>query len=892
MDALWRAAALRSRPTRSDLDWSLAKYAQAVRAADSGSLRQAADFVDWLMTDGRVSGAWEQGTAMFGVAPRFETDPTLATQLAVDMVRDFAECEQEKLFLWGYNLGIGAARVEYSLLHLLAPTCTVTAWDMQHFAIRRDVVDGATVDQLYAMTDQGEDPVTPGKGWIVFTPFGAKEPTKRGLWRKLARPVLGKEQMTMDRLRTSEVTPILVAETTGLSEAQRIQFRDDLVPSDDTRIVLPKGCKVSAVDVASGTRGTIQKDGIEDAKEEIATIINGTAVTTEGSSGFSNGDVQMGVAEAIKTKREQAFSTAVGEQYTTEWARIAYGYQGPAIYPRWLGAANAQADAPTDVPDGIKIDLTPSDIATVVKVDQFLASLNLPSIGGADGSLTVAQYQAKNAATIGAAAAALDGQASPSSPTVAAPAGASPSAAGAPPANDVAPSTPVAASMDEQTDESIEAYAIELTDAQERACEHGRSNKCTICGIERVRALKRGEDGEVLRDDEGRAVHAIQWRPITQARIAMAAATMRREWKHGFALASLGDKAPTRVMLFKWGENQSDYGPVFLTKAEAEKAIKDFGSREMMFDLEHLSLNRDEAGKHYNPDAMGSAKRLALDDVGMWAEDVTWTDEGRARIESKRTRYTSPAFDVDKQGRVIAITNCAITALPATRYITPLVAASATGTKTRARGNIMDEKTALMAIALACGLAPDATPDDVAKAAIGKMTGNEPAEEPAEPMVDPAAMGAEVDPAAPVEAMSVIRSKLGGDTKSLALLDALEQNAKANSLALSRIKAMEAQAEANERAALFRDHANKFTPESAKAYAKAPIDALRTFVQFASPVADTRKLSQPSKVQSIGANGLTAEQAAYAAKHKIDPARYAMALSSPRVAHLLSKGQA
>ncbi len=707
---------------------------------------------------------------------------------------------------------------------MLDPKCTVRAWDMQHFAIRREYgPGGGACDQIYAMTDGGEEPVTPGRGWIVFTPFGEMEPTKRGLWRKLARPVLGKEQFYMDRLRTSEVTPIIVATTTGLSEVQRVQFRDDLLPSDDTRVVLPKGCDIKAVDVASGTRGSIQKDGIEDAKEEIAVIINGTAVTVEGSTGFASGDVQMGVAEAIKTKREQAFSTAVGEQYTSEWARIAYGYSGPAIYPRWLGAANA----------------------------------------------TAANDQA-DAGT---------------SPPAAAPAAKSP-AAGAPPASDVAPSTPVAASMDEQTDESIEAYAIELTEAQERACEHARSNKCTICGIERVRALKRGEDGEVLRDDEGRAVHAIQWRPITAARVAMAASTMRREWKHGFALAALGDKAPTRVLLFKWGENQSDYGPVFLVKEQAEQAIKNFGSREMMFDLEHLSLNRDEAGRHYNPDAMGHAKRIALDAVGMWAEDVTWTDEGRARIESKRTRYTSPAFDVDKQGRVISITNCAITALPATRYITPLVAASATGTKTRARG-IMDEKTALMAIALACGLAPDASPDEVAKAAIGKMTGNEPAEEePAVEVMDPAAMAAQ-DAEVPADALSVIRSKLGGDAKALALLDAIEQNATQASLALSRVKAMEKANESRERAEIFKTHACKFTAKALKDYANSPVDVVRTFAENAHPIVDTRRLSQPTKTQAAGANGLTAEQAAYAAKHKIDPARYAMALSNPRVAHLL-----
>jgi phage I-like protein len=824
---LWAAAAMRQRRTLSDLDWDLAKYARAVRSADAGSLRQLADFCDWLLTDGRVSGAMEQATAMFGLAPRFECDPALAAQLAHDMPRQFPEAEQERLFTWGLVLGIGCARVEYSWLHLIEPRANVRAWDMQHFSLRRDYFDGAPIDRVYVMTDAGEECVEPGRGWIVFRPFGEYEPTKRGLARKLARPVLGKDQFSMDRLRTSEVTPIIVGITSGLSEPQRVRFRDDLLPSEDTRVVLPKGCDLKAVDVSSGTRGSIQKDGIEDAKEEIATIINGTAVTIEGSSGFSNGDVQMGVAEAVVAKREQSFSTTIGEQFTTEWARIAYGYIGPTVYPRWLGATNAtaandQADAGT-------------------------APLLTPASTPADAT-----------------------------------GGASPSAPVAPPADDVALST------DDQTDAAVESYAAELTDAQERACEHGRSNKCTICGIERVRALKRGESGEVIRDEDGRAVHAIQWRPITTARVAMAASavsTMRRPWKHGWSLAALGTEPPKRVLLFKWGANDSDYGPVYLTRPEAEAAIKANGNRGIMFDLEHMSLNRDDASKHYDPRAMGHADRLGLDDVGMWAEDITWTEEGDGRIRRRETRFTSPAFDVDEKQRVIAITNCAITALPATRNITPLVAASATGTKTRARGN-MDEKALVQFALMIAGLPLDAPLEDLADKIREKFTG-EPAAAPVEEVMDPAAMAA--DPAAVPEAMSVIRSKLQGDAKSLAMLDAMEQTATQAKLALSRVAAMEKAGEDRERAAIFKEHANKFTADSAKAYAKAPIDALRTFVQFAAPIADSRKLTPP---RAAGGDVLTPELKAYADKHKIDHATFARRLSDPRYSHLLTKGQA
>lgn len=53
--------------------------------------------------------------------------------------------------------------------------------------------------------------------------------------------------------------------------------------------------------------------------------------------------------------------------------------------------------------------LTPSDLAGIATVDQALASVGLPPMGGGEGSLTVAEFQAKNAAVIAAAANAAAG---------------------------------------------------------------------------------------------------------------------------------------------------------------------------------------------------------------------------------------------------------------------------------------------------------------------------------------------------------------------------------------------------------------------------------------------------------------------------------------------------
>lgn len=60
------------------------------------------------------------------------------------------------------------------------------------------------------------------------------------------------------------------------------------------------------------------------------------------------------------------------------------------------------------------INLTPTDIASIVTVDEARASQGLAGIGGEDGALTVAEYQAKHAAVVAAAANAAAGEPTPS----------------------------------------------------------------------------------------------------------------------------------------------------------------------------------------------------------------------------------------------------------------------------------------------------------------------------------------------------------------------------------------------------------------------------------------------------------------------------------------------
>lgn len=76
-------------------------------------------------------------------------------------------------------------------------------------------------------------------------------------------------------------------------------------------------------------------------------------------------------------------------------------------------AAAPEAAAPTTAPAGtakLQLPVTPTDAATVIKVRQLLADLGLPPMGNEDDELTLPEFQAKRAAVIAQAAAALSGE--------------------------------------------------------------------------------------------------------------------------------------------------------------------------------------------------------------------------------------------------------------------------------------------------------------------------------------------------------------------------------------------------------------------------------------------------------------------------------------------------
>lgn len=140
-----------------------------------------------------------------------------------------------------------------------------------------------------------------------------------------------------------------------------------------------------------------------------------------------------------------------------------------------------------------------------------------------------------------------------------------------------------------------------------------------------------------------------------------------------------GAELPAEFVLFKAGSNDSTKGPAVWDAKAAELVMARAAERAGVrypIDLEHRSL--DDTARSLTKDATDAMGYfdLAVRGGDLWAVNVQWNEEGAERLRSKRQVYFSPAFYTDEDERVIEVINVALTSMPATHGLAPLVAAS------------------------------------------------------------------------------------------------------------------------------------------------------------------------------------------------------------------------
>jgi len=141
--------------------------------------------------------------------------------------------------------------------------------------------------------------------------------------------------------------------------------------------------------------------------------------------------------------------------------------------------------------------------------------------------------------------------------------------------------------------------------------------------------------------------------------------------------------APTEIRLFHAGLNHTSKGDFLFDDVAAQLVMEAYAARNhsvpLMGDYEHQSLatppmEAPASATQWVPEI----RRDANGGPECWATQIQWADRARERLESGEYRLYSPAFVPDESGRIAALINFALTNLPASYEIAPLVAASET----------------------------------------------------------------------------------------------------------------------------------------------------------------------------------------------------------------------
>jgi phage I-like protein len=147
-----------------------------------------------------------------------------------------------------------------------------------------------------------------------------------------------------------------------------------------------------------------------------------------------------------------------------------------------------------------------------------------------------------------------------------------------------------------------------------------------------------------------------------------------------------GDEPPKEFRVWEFGTVETSKGDFLFDEESAKTLMADYKqhsgdhAQSICIDYEHMAVNPDaRAG---DGKAAGWCS-LELRDDGLWATDVRWTPPAEAALKNKEYRYFSPAFEVDEDNRILTLTNIALTNIPATHKMAPLVAASKPAASTK-----------------------------------------------------------------------------------------------------------------------------------------------------------------------------------------------------------------
>lgn len=378
--------------------------------------------------------------------------------------------------------------------------------------------------QWLLTTREGEIEIIPGDGeWVLYQPYPKVDAWRYGPWLYMTIAYIFSRDALYDRQRHSEVlAPVRVARATKATTPKaRVDVKERLDRMQrDNRIVLPQEWIYEVVSAQGASILDVYSAIITWAREQVEIGLCGNTIGVEGNKGFTSADVYQRVTDTRRRFYAQTWSRCVRDQILAWWGQDNFGSRivpmvtlntespedtlakanalkawgegfaglkagldaiGLDVTPAWAVEVAQRAGIRTQTkPAGsapvAKLDLAPTDIAKVIRVDEVRASQGLPPIGDDRGQKTIIELEA-----LASPGQSTEGSAAP-----------------------IEPSKELEVPL---SDDASKELAAKMTSAGLARCEHGSCNRCRLCGIERVRDFEMGADGN--------AVWKIAWRHIT-----------------------------------------------------------------------------------------------------------------------------------------------------------------------------------------------------------------------------------------------------------------------------------------------------------------------------------------------------------------------------------------
>jgi hypothetical protein len=302
----------RQAPLPTRVEWFLADIQNAMRQADAGQMRDAALLVEAFRLDGRIVGLMNTRTFGLLALPRELSSDAGATELLAALKSRY-----------DYLVPIGEAAAMLSDLAYLGFAIGELV-DGGHAGIRlaRLLSEGVTLNVSTGEIRYNGEPVIPGNGRWVWFERSDVATWRQGIWPALARPFIAKDHAIYLRENYSNklANAARVAKVPlGASDVDAQSWFESVASwGPDTTFATRPGYEVDLVE-GNGVGYDVFRKTIEDSDNDSTFAIAGQKVTSEGTPGFTNGNMFATIAGFQIEVDASVFVNGINSQVLPWW---------------------------------------------------------------------------------------------------------------------------------------------------------------------------------------------------------------------------------------------------------------------------------------------------------------------------------------------------------------------------------------------------------------------------------------------------------------------------------------------------------------------------------------------------------------------------------------------